>query len=324
MLGDLLLWPAVAVLGFLVLSGLVVVLATSSTARYEFERNRVQGQQAVKAPAPVAVPATDAAPATEPAAAAAPAATAPAAEAGAGRPETQPAGAVALATLPVAVPETGPSTAPIVMPGSGAHPAGRRMGESGTPAEWWLVGTAADRPGAGIVAGPFPDRVAAEWAALGCRAEVEVVHGVRGDGGRVVRRQSPAERAWLVQLGEQLDRLPDDWDDRLDDDDDALVTLVVEVAAALVEAGLQLHDCAGDAGVGGVCLTPEPGRGGVLVSWHQHDRMSREQARGAEVVAAVQEVMQDSVADCLEELGFVVEGFGASGASLVTAARRQG
>ena len=137
----------------------------------------------------------------------------------------------------------------------------------------------------------------------------------------MLRRQSPGEGAWLAELGERLDRLAEDWDEPLSDDD-AIVTLVVELAAALVEAGLTLHDCAGQGPSGGVCLTPEPGAGGVLVSWHQHDRMSREQARGAEVVAAVQEVMQDSVADCREELGFVVEGFGASGASLVTAARR--
>jgi len=39
-------------------------------------------------------------------------------------------------------------------------------------------------------------------------------------------------------------------------------------------------------------------------------------------VAAVQCVMQDAVADCLEELGFPVEDFGTSGASLVTPSPR--
>ena len=48
----------------------------------------------------------------------------------------------------------------------------------------------------------------------------------------------------VAELGGQLDRLPEDWDDLLTDDD-ALTTLVVEVAAALVEAGLPVHDCAG-------------------------------------------------------------------------------
>ena len=47
--------------------------------------------------------------------------------------------------------------------------------------------------------------------------------------GTVVRRQLPSERAWLADLGEQLDRLGDDWDE-LVSDDDALTTLVVEVA----------------------------------------------------------------------------------------------
>src|SRR6476661_203209 len=36
-MGATLGWPALAVLGFLVLTGVVVVLGTSSTARYEFE-----------------------------------------------------------------------------------------------------------------------------------------------------------------------------------------------------------------------------------------------------------------------------------------------
>ncbi|OMQ15842.1 hypothetical protein A7K94_0206690 [Modestobacter sp. VKM Ac-2676] len=41
----MLLWPMVAVGGFFALAALVVALATSSTSRYEFERNRVQGQR---------------------------------------------------------------------------------------------------------------------------------------------------------------------------------------------------------------------------------------------------------------------------------------
>src|SRR3954447_16641084 len=38
-MGATLVWPAVAVLGFLLFTGVVVALGTSSTARYEFERN---------------------------------------------------------------------------------------------------------------------------------------------------------------------------------------------------------------------------------------------------------------------------------------------
>ena len=116
--------------------------------------------------------------------------------------------------------------------------------------------------------GPFHDRMEADWAVLadGAAAVRRAVYGaLRLDGG-VVRRQSPQELAWLTELGEQLDRLPEDWDEgSADDDDDALVTLVVEVAAALVEAGLPVHDCAGDSPAGGVCLTPEPGRNAA--SW---------------------------------------------------------
>ena len=42
----MLMWPVVAALGFLALTGLVIALGTSSTARYDFERNRVQGPEA--------------------------------------------------------------------------------------------------------------------------------------------------------------------------------------------------------------------------------------------------------------------------------------
>jgi hypothetical protein len=126
--------------------------------------------------------------------------------------------------------------------------------------------------------------------------------------------------AWLSELGSQLDRLPDDWDVVVSDTD-PLTTLVVEVVAALVEAGLSLHDATGADLSGGVCLLPEPVHGGVLVSWRSHDRMSRQPVRGAAAGAAVQELMNATLADVLEQQGFVVDQYGATGCSLVTALR---
>jgi len=280
----MLVWPVVAVLGFFLLAALVVALAQSSTARYEFERNRVQAQREQTAVrVPVGAAATAAGGAVD--------------------------GHSRAAVVPT-VEQLAASTA--------AHPAGKRVADLGTPA-WWLVTESADRSLEQVVAGPFADRIEAEWAALsGERAgDRRVVHGVlRGDG-RLVRRQLPQERAWLSDLGDQLDRLPEEWDSPLVDEDE-LVTLVVEVASALVEAGLSLHDCAGAGPAGGVCLSPEPGRPGVLVSWHQHERMSHELVRGAEVHAGVQQTMNAAIADCLRRLGFDVEPFGLAGCSLVT------
>jgi len=43
-------WPIVAIAGFLVLTGIVVSLGMSATARYEFERNRVPQQAPQPAP----------------------------------------------------------------------------------------------------------------------------------------------------------------------------------------------------------------------------------------------------------------------------------
>ena len=51
-------WPAVTLLGFLVLTGLVIVMGSSSTARYERE------QRAAQAPRPAVQPVHEAVPAT--------------------------------------------------------------------------------------------------------------------------------------------------------------------------------------------------------------------------------------------------------------------
>ena len=247
--------PAMAVLGFVALIGLVVALGRSSTTRYERDRARA-AQQPAEPPAPQRRPDGDAT----------------------------------------------------------AHPAGR--GTSG----WWLVEESGDEPGTVVLAGPFPGRIEADWAAAsgGLPASAQAVYGARRDDGTLVRRQSPLERAWLAELGCQLDRLADDWDELLSDAD-ALTTLLVEVSAGLVEAGLTLHDAAGDSPAGGVCLVPDPARRGILVTWRQHDRMSLERVRGAAVEAAVERTMNAAIADVLTELGFPVTPVGTSGCHLVAA-----
>ncbi|WP_142023926.1 hypothetical protein [Blastococcus colisei] len=181
---------------------------------------------------------------------------------------------------------------------------------------WWLVDEEAG-PGR-IVAGPFPDRAEADWAAGAlvehCPGEIRPVYGIRRPDGGLGRRPSPQDWAWLAHLGEQLDRLPEDWDAGFPDDD-PLATFVVEVTAALAEAGLQLHDTTG-AGreVGGACLSPEPGLGGIVVTWRQHDRMSVEQVHGSAADGPVQQVMNQALAEVLRLRGFVVTDFaGGSG-----------
>jgi len=300
------LWPTASALGFLLLVGLVVALGRGSTARYEAERDRVQGRFAqTPAPAPADVPGTtvEGVPALVDGAHPV---TGPAGrghdvpgQAAAGRALDRQEAAGSVATLPQ------------------ARPAGRPVDGGSVPA-WWLVTEGDHR----VVSGPFADRVEVDWALLAgpAGAPVHVLYGVRRADGGVVRRQTPEDLAWLTELGDQLDRLPQAWDERMDDDD-PMVTLVVEVTAALVESGLPVHDCAGDGAAGGVCLTPEPGCDGVLVSWHQHDRMSRDQVRGAGTVTAVQRTMNAAVAECLQQLGFLVAPVGSSGCSLVIDAR---
>jgi len=207
--------------------------------------------------------------------------------------------------------------------GLAAHPAGKRIVDETAVPAWWLVDECAEEPGAWIVAGPFDDRIEAEWALLatGLSPSTRAVFGVQQDGGQLSRRQSPEERAWIAELDAQLDRLPPDWDELISDTD-ALTTLAVEVGAALLDAGLPLHDPAergdGAAQAGGVCLTPDLGSAGILVSWRQHDRMSLRQVRGAAMDAAVQRTMNAAVADVLVQMGFVVESVGSSGCHRVT------
>ena len=93
--------------------------------------------------------------------------------------------------------------------------------------------------------------------------------------------------------------------------------LVCEIAAAVTEAGLPLHETAPGSTAGGVCLLPAPGAHGVLVSWRPHERLSLQQVRGAAVDSAVQRTMNAAVADLLTQLGFRVEPTGSAGCSLV-------
>lgn len=297
----MLFWPAVSVVGFLLLAAVVVALATSSTARYDFQRNQVQRQrQQLAVPATVGTGTAEAGAVTV---------------SGAKGFGATGFGAVA---IDAAVPGRHEQAAAVERE---HHPADVRVAEFGAPA-WWLVKESADGAAEQVMAGPFDDRIDADWAALatglvsGPAAAVRVVHGVLRPDGRLVRRGLPAERAWLAELGEQLDRLPEEWDSPLAEEEE-LVTLVVEVAAALVESGLPLHDCDGYAPAGGVCLTPAVGRQGVLVSWHPHDRMGRDQVRGAATHVAVQQTMNTAIADCLHQLGFDFELFEATGCSLV-------
>jgi len=172
---------------------------------------------------------------------------------------------------------------------------------------WWIVERSDDGPDR-VVAGPFGDRTAASWAASvhGGVGDVRPEYGVRCADGSLSRRPSPEERAWFELLEEQLDRLPDGWDAGLTDDH-PLATLVVEMTAALTDAGLSLHDARGFGPAGGVCLAPEPLLGGVVVTWRQHDRTSVERTPATETDTLIQQVMGRAVAEVLSLRSFAVE-----------------
>jgi hypothetical protein len=206
------------------------------------------------------------------------------------------------------------------------HPAGRRLADDESATGGWLVDAAMVDGGPDrVVAGPFADRLEAEWAALADAPSGDgtsrVVHGVRTVTGALLLTPAPQEGAWMLELGQQLTRLGEDWFE-LVSDTDPLTTLVVEVTEALIEAGLPLHDCSGSGTVGGVCLTPATESGGILVSWHGHERMTLQQLHGAAADTALRRTMGAAVADVLGQRGFDVRTLGWGCGHLVTSARQ--
>jgi hypothetical protein len=114
--------------------------------------------------------------------------------------------------------------------------------------------------------------------------------------------------------------------------DDPYAPLASEVAEALTEAGLTLHNCAPhhpQYRLGGVCVLPIPsghnpdGQGGIAVSWTTHNLLAMDWERGRER-QGTQETMNRALAGVLKALGYQVRPFGTGGASLVTEPRRGG
>lgn len=320
----------VALLGFLALNAVVIALGASATARYEFERNLARpGGQLTQFSDGVAV-----------------AERAPEGDAVHSRrkrrgtstarvrrfrhrsgmvgraPETGARGIPPEDPRVVTAQLGGQQTLVDTRPEAGVTDAVQPAVQSGPTVGWWLVVESEDEPAenGAIVAGPFADQVEADWAVLTSdlpvSAGTRVVHGRRRADGALLPQSSPEERAWIAELEQQLDRLSEDWDELITDGD-ALTTLVVEVAAALLEVGLPLYDGQGGSGSGGVCLTPDPEYRGVLATWRQHDWMSVQRTRGPEADLAVSQTMNAAIAHVLSDMDFLVEPFGGTGCCLV-------
>jgi hypothetical protein len=114
--------------------------------------------------------------------------------------------------------------------------------------------------------------------------------------------------------------------------DDPYAPLASDVAEALTEAGLTLHNCGPrhpQYRLGGVCVLPIPsshnpdGQGGIAVLWTTHNLLAMDWERGRER-QGTQEAMNRALAGVLKALGYRVRPFGSGGASLVTEPRRGG
>jgi hypothetical protein len=93
--------------------------------------------------------------------------------------------------------------------------------------------------------------------------------------------------------------------------DDSHAPLARDVAAALTEVGLTLHDCAQHHPryrLGGVCVLPVPsshnpdGQGGIAVSWTTHNLLALDWERGREH-HGTQQAMNRALASVLKALG---------------------
>jgi hypothetical protein len=131
------------------------------------------------------------------------------------------------------------------------------------------------------------------------------------------------------ELADARARLADGLGNRLVADD-PYGPLASDVAEALTEAGLTLHNCAPhhpEYRLGGVCVLPIPsghnpdGQGGIAVSWTTHDLLAMDWQRGSER-QGTQEAMNRALAGVLKALGYQVRAFGTGGASLVSEPRR--
>ena len=271
--------PTLVILCFLALLGVVTALGRNATARYESDRYCPNTGR------------TDAVPATVQATAS----TSVSAALAGDRAPAPLSGSLRLAPVIALERPAGPA---LISPQTAA---------------WWLM-----EHDNIVVAGPFADRIEAEWAALatGLDGSVHVAQGVRQPNGVLVSYEPLSEPAWLAALGHQLARLPENWDAELSDDD-PLTTLVVDIAAALCEAGLYMHDSTeASSAVAGVSLTPEPGLGGIVVTWRQHDRLV-DRIHRATPEDLVHDVMNGALADVLRAHGFVVDAFGGGSGHVV-------
>jgi hypothetical protein len=133
------------------------------------------------------------------------------------------------------------------------------------------------------------------------------------------------------ELADARDRLSDGLGNSLHEDDPH-APLARDVAAALTETGLTLHDCAPHHPryrFGGVCVLPVPGghnpdgQSGIAMSWTAHNLLALDWGRGREQQGS-QQAMNGALASVLKALGYQVRPFGTGGASLVTGPCRSG
>lgn len=175
------------------------------------------------------------------------------------------------------------------------------------PGAWergWLIQAFGDEFESRLQPDPDPQRAEIGWVVPGPAPESTEEESTPAEpryAGDLFRGDEPV----LVQLR----RVSDGWGQPIARRDDPLFRVAISIARDLLAAGFELHDCGHSAPTGGVCLTPSPHEGGVMVTWAQHDVLAHHDGDDDlyDTHQDVQVVMNDAVADALTEMGWDVE-----------------
>jgi len=200
------------------------------------------------------------------------------------------------------------------IPGDILEAARARHDRAPVPAWWTTVyGT--------IVAGPWTDRSDAARAWAG-DPDARAVYGCAQPDGRVAVRPAPDQLAWERHLCAHLDRLRDDDGGPIRALRDDIAGLAVQVAGALVSAGVPLAETGGAEPHGGALVVPARHAvpAGVAVGWVTHPYLPALGTLGETGAATLPDVMTYALASLLGTLGFRIQRGAGTRAHLVTAA----
>ncbi|WP_131831616.1 hypothetical protein [Pseudofrankia asymbiotica] len=172
-----------------------------------------------------------------------------------------------------------------------------------------------------IVGGPWADRHDATKAGAD-DPDARAVYGCAQPDGTVAARPAPDQLSWERHLCTHLDRLRDDDGGPVRSLRDDVAMLALQVAGALVAAGLPLAETGGAEPHGGALVVParHATPAGVAIGWATHPHLPALGVHSEATAATLPDVMGYALASLLGTLGFRIQRGAGTHAHLVTAA----